>query len=318
MVDVSDTGADSPVATAAGFCAARARPSIRFAPARAQGRGDPDPRACRHDGGQAHRRSDPLCHPLVPTKVEVAIAPDDALPGFASRRRFAPTGHRRRKEPDRGSRSPARLVRHAEAVDRTMEIGGIAVTSKTGGKSGDWLIDFDQALRWSPGATPSAPSACRWRRRRAGHSPSRSRRRSAPRLNARAMDGYAVREADLPGRLNLVGQSFPALAMRARWRGQCVRIFTGGPCPDGADRVVIQEMVLRETISQLIGEVPRTGPTHNAGEAAISRWATCSSTRGRCSARGHWSPRGRRCRDAASWRRPQVVVFVTGESWPNG
>jgi molybdopterin molybdotransferase len=61
-----------------------------------------------------------------------------------------------------------------------------------------------------------------------------------------AMDGYAVRFADLsPGgetTLVRVGESFAGKPATARvGPGQCVRIFTGGVMPEGADSVVMQE-----------------------------------------------------------------------------
>jgi molybdopterin molybdotransferase len=61
-----------------------------------------------------------------------------------------------------------------------------------------------------------------------------------------AMDGYAVRFADLdPKRettLVRVGESFAGKPGIARvGAGECVRIFTGGVMPDGVDSVVMQE-----------------------------------------------------------------------------
>ena len=61
-----------------------------------------------------------------------------------------------------------------------------------------------------------------------------------------AMDGYAVRFADLvPGGetvLARVGESFAGKPPTATvGAGQCVRIFTGGVMPAGADSVVMQE-----------------------------------------------------------------------------
>ena len=61
-----------------------------------------------------------------------------------------------------------------------------------------------------------------------------------------AMDGYAVRFADLaPERettLERVGASFAGKPSGiASAPGQCVRIFTGGVMPEGADTVVMQE-----------------------------------------------------------------------------
>ncbi len=70
--------------------------------------------------------------------------------------------------------------------------------------------------------------------------------RSQPPFAASAMDGYAVRGDDVrPGaRLRVVGEA----AAGARFAGllapgEAVRIFTGAPVPEGADRVVIQEDV---------------------------------------------------------------------------
>jgi len=71
----------------------------------------------------------------------------------------------------------------------------------------------------------------------------------SPRADVSAMDGYAVREADLahvPARLRVSGESFPGQLPRRIAAGKCVRIFTGAPVPAGADRVVIQEIVRRE------------------------------------------------------------------------
>ena len=71
----------------------------------------------------------------------------------------------------------------------------------------------------------------------------------SPRADVSAMDGYAIREADLasfPARLPLSGESFPGQLPPPIANGECVRIFTGAPVPEGADCVVIQEIVRRE------------------------------------------------------------------------
>ncbi|MER8908397.1 molybdopterin molybdotransferase MoeA [Mesorhizobium sp. M0854] len=71
--------------------------------------------------------------------------------------------------------------------------------------------------------------------------------RTQPPFNASAMDGYAVRAADIasvPARLSVVGMA-PAgrgFAGTVQQR-QAVRIFTGAPLPEGADTIVIQENV---------------------------------------------------------------------------
>ena len=69
--------------------------------------------------------------------------------------------------------------------------------------------------------------------------------RTQPPFSASAMDGYAVRAADIasaPARLRVIGKSVAGAgfvgAVGAR---QAVRIFTGAPMPRGADAVAIQE-----------------------------------------------------------------------------
>jgi molybdopterin molybdotransferase len=54
-----------------------------------------------------------------------------------------------------------------------------------------------------------------------------------------AMDGFAVRAADLPGRLRIVGESAAgSVELPEVDRGTAVRISTGAPMPPGADTVV--------------------------------------------------------------------------------
>ena len=70
-------------------------------------------------------------------------------------------------------------------------------------------------------------------------------RRTQPPFAMSAMDGYAVRAADVtevPARLRLIG----GVAAGGRFDGvvgpgEAVRIFTGAPVPAGADTIVIQE-----------------------------------------------------------------------------
>lgn len=71
-----------------------------------------------------------------------------------------------------------------------------------------------------------------------------SARRTQPPFSTTAMDGYAVRHADLAANvaLNVVGEA-PAghRYPHPLQAGQAVRIFTGAPLPDGADTILIQE-----------------------------------------------------------------------------
>lgn len=75
-------------------------------------------------------------------------------------------------------------------------------------------------------------------------------KRDQPPFPASAMDGYAVRHADvtaLPATLHIAGVSAAGHGYRKAIRpGQAIRILTGAPVPSGADTVVIQENTRRE------------------------------------------------------------------------
>ena len=72
--------------------------------------------------------------------------------------------------------------------------------------------------------------------------------RDQPPFAASAMDGYAITQADATNgsTLTIIGEAAAGRRFDgAISRGQTVRIFTGAPLPDGADRVIIQEDVTR-------------------------------------------------------------------------
>jgi molybdopterin molybdotransferase len=69
-----------------------------------------------------------------------------------------------------------------------------------------------------------------------------SARLDQPPADMSAMDGYALRAADLPGPLAVVGEAAAGHGHpRPLGAGEAVRIFTGAPVPEGADSIVIQE-----------------------------------------------------------------------------
>jgi cyclic pyranopterin phosphate synthase len=82
----------------------------------------------------------PLCHPLPLTMLEVRIEIDDALPGFGIASEVRTNGVTGVEMEALTAVSVAALTLFdmLKAIDRTMVIGGIEVTSKSGGRSGDW------------------------------------------------------------------------------------------------------------------------------------------------------------------------------------
>jgi cyclic pyranopterin monophosphate synthase len=82
----------------------------------------------------------PLCHPLPLTGIDVRIHVDNDIPGFhvqAEVRTKAETGVEM-EALTAVSVACLTLFDMLKAIDRTMVIGGIEVTSKTGGRSGNW------------------------------------------------------------------------------------------------------------------------------------------------------------------------------------
>ena len=86
--------------------------------------------------------------------------------------------------------------------------------------------------------------------------------RTQPPFPASAMDGYAVRAADVtnvPCHLKQIGESAAGHGFHGDVAAdECVRILTGAPVPDGADTIIIQENVEADgdTITVLQGEKP--------------------------------------------------------------
>ncbi|MGR3383204.1 molybdopterin molybdotransferase MoeA [Roseovarius indicus] len=88
-------------------------------------------------------------------------------------------------------------------------------------------------------------------------------RRDQPPFSASAMDGYAVQSSDaVPGaRLSVIGEAAAGHGFAGGLsQSQAVRIFTGAPVPEGADRVVIQEDVAREGNTITLGDQLDEGP----------------------------------------------------------
>lgn len=90
----------------------------------------------------AKRTSDliPLCHPLPITKVTVDLTPDPTLPGVRIVAEVRTTGQTGVEMEALTATSVAALTVYdmLKAVDRGMEIGGVMVLHKEGGKSGTY------------------------------------------------------------------------------------------------------------------------------------------------------------------------------------
>lgn len=89
--------------------------------------------------------------------------------------------------------------------------------------------------------------------------------RAQPPFTNSAMDGWAVRAAETPGALAIVGESAAGHGYEGVLaNGQAIRIFTGAALPQGADSVVIQENAAREGDRVT---VPAAAPGDNVRDA---------------------------------------------------
>ncbi|MFZ4689466.1 MAG: gephyrin-like molybdotransferase Glp [Polymorphobacter sp.] len=137
-----------------------------------------------------------------------------------------------------------------------------------------------------------------------------------PPFAASAMDGYAIRWADMPGPWQVVGES----AAGRGWTGmlgtgQAARIFTGAPVPAGADTVVVQEEITcADAIAKLSGEGPprlgahirKAGQDFAKGDLLARAGDRLNPARiGLIAAAGHGS--------VAVVRRPRVTLIATGD-----
>lgn len=82
----------------------------------------------------------PLCHPLALTGITVDIGADEGLPGLRVVATVRVTGKTGVEMEALTAASVACLTIYdmAKAIDRAMEITGIRLLAKAGGKSGEW------------------------------------------------------------------------------------------------------------------------------------------------------------------------------------
>jgi molybdopterin molybdotransferase len=142
-------------------------------------------------------------------------------------------------------------------------------------------------------------------------------RRDQPPFDASAMDGYAVRAADVaavPARLKLAGMAAAGHAFRGSLKaGEAARIFTGAPLPRGADTVVIQEntvadagFVMVNQTARLAQNVRRHGLDFTAGETLLAPGI-------RLNARDIGLAAAMNCATVRVRRKPVVAVIATGD-----
>lgn len=138
-----------------------------------------------------------------------------------------------------------------------------------------------------------------------------------PPMDTSAMDGYAVRIADLRGEQTVlpVSQRIPAgHAPAPLARGTVARIFTGAPVPQGADAVVMQEQCeVRDDGSVVIRHTPAEGEFVNRQGADIRRDSVVLAAGMRLSAPALGLAASVGIAKLQVGRRLRVAVFFTGD-----
>jgi cyclic pyranopterin phosphate synthase len=144
MVDVSDKPETERSATAEG--AVRMKPETLALILAGEAKKGDVIGVARIAGIMAAKRTHeliPLCHPLQLSNIDVEIIGDDALPGLRVRATVKVTGRTGVEMEALTAVSVACLTVYdmAKSADRGMEIGGIRLAAKSGGRSGEWRID---------------------------------------------------------------------------------------------------------------------------------------------------------------------------------
>jgi molybdopterin molybdotransferase len=134
-----------------------------------------------------------------------------------------------------------------------------------------------------------------------------------PPFASSAMDGYAVRAADLPGRLRVSGESAAGRpAAHALAAGEAIAISTGGVVPESADAVVPVEYVVKydNEIEVADALAPGTNVRPRGGDVAAGAPVVPVGVRLRPAQIGAVGAAGVASVECA--RRPRAVVVATG------
>ena len=117
-------------------------------------------------GGKRTSELIPLCHPIGLTDLVVSVTPDRAAGGLRIRAEAATTGPTGVEMEALTAATVAALTVYdmVKGVERGVEIQGVRLVSKTGGKSGDWRRDAEAGV----GSDAAARAARRPGERAAG------------------------------------------------------------------------------------------------------------------------------------------------------
>ena len=133
-----------------------------------------------------------------------------------------------------------------------------------------------------------------------------------PPFDSSAMDGYAVRAEDTPGRVRVIGQSAAGRPFDGTLAaGEAVAISTGAVVPAGAGAVVpVEESRVEDDAVVLAAAAPGAHIRPRGGDAAAGSVIAAAGTRLRPTEIGALAAAGLAVVRAS--RRPRVAVLATG------
>src|SRR5437879_3238902 len=141
--------------------------------------------------------------------------------------------------------------------------------------------------------------------------------RTQPPANVSAMDGYAVKAADVasaPAKLKLIGEVAAGHPFEGTVGARdAVRIFTGCVLPAGADTVVIQENTTREGDTVVVASPAAKGRNVRVEALDFARGAVLLASGRRLSDRDLALAAAMNHPTVTVHRRPKVAVLATGD-----
>ena len=141
--------------------------------------------------------------------------------------------------------------------------------------------------------------------------------RTQPPDDVSAMDGYAVRGADIastPARLKVIGEVAAGRPFGGEVHaGEAARIFTGGVLPPGADTVVIQEVTVREGDAVVVKSATASGRNVRKRGLDFAAGATLLCQGERLTSRDLALAAAMNHPTVPVHRRPKVALLATGD-----
>src|SRR3954465_10633345 len=134
-----------------------------------------------------------------------------------------------------------------------------------------------------------------------------------PPFASSAMDGYAVRASDLPGRLSVVDRAAAGRAApRGAGAGEAIEISTGAVVPDGADAVIPIEYVVEHDNEIVVESDLAAGAKFRRGGGGVRGGDGVMPAGTRIGPGGVGALAAAGIADVRCARRPRVAVLTTG------